>query len=661
MGTQGLILRVDLSKGTVSRQPVPEEWRRKYIGGEGINTWLLWEHFLKVDPRIDPCSKDNVLIVGSGPLCGTGFPAGSKMKFTFKSPAYNMYGDTSSAGTLGSQLRWAGYDHLVITGRAKSPAYLWIKDDHVEIRDASHLWGQDMHAADAAIRRELGEPRLETAGIGQAGENLVRMACVVVSRHRAGGRGGAGCVFGSKNLKAIAAHGTRGLSVHDPGAFFQAMDGFLSARTMRSQEHDMRYGSLSHLRRNQALGFNAYRNHQATLMPEDGLASLDHIWYTKNMGVRAYACSPGCAYACGHWHYVKGDESPAAPGLAGEWATMPEYGSANPFGMGCDIRDLPAVAHLTHLCNQYGMDTMEAGMSIALLMELWERGIITEADTTEWAGEPLPLDWGNHSSVEKVLRTMATQSNPLGEILKGGVYQAALTIGQLKGTDVLRYAVYGKGGATHECQGSRVWPALALACAVAPIGAHHLKGLQISPGASTMFLGKPDAGETTFAGKSFEGDVQGSSLKGAGHAISESLNAVANSLGICQRLFSRDPDVVSLDLMAAALEAVTGVTLSGEDLLLAGERIANIQKAFNSRLGYGRADDTLCYRWLNEPQREGLTKGIKAGDFLEGLKDEYYGWRGWDRGTSLQTRRKLEELDMFEVAQVLEKENALIC
>lgn len=649
MYKQNTILRVDLGEERISEEPVPQEWRLKYLGGEGINARLLWEHFLKVDPKNDPLSPDNVLIVGNGPLCATGFGAGSKTKFTYKSPAYNIYGDTSAGGALGAQLRWAGYDHVVITGRARRPVYLWINDGSVEIRDATRLWGRTVHEADDAIKWELGDSEVETAGIGQAGENLVRVAAIMVSRNRAAARGGGGCVFGSKNLKAIAARGTRGLAIHDPSAFFRAMDELRQTVDERYVERRMRYGTLQNFRNLQDLGFNAYRNHQGTLMPEEGVAKLDHNWYTSNMGRGAFACSPGCSYGCGHYHQTRGDESPAARKYAGEWATKPEYGGANPFGMGCDIQDMPAVAHLNKMCNEYSMDTMEIGMGISLLMELWEKGIISPADVARWAGEPLDLEWGNYEAAEKVVEAIALQKNTLGKILGGGVYRAACELSDLTDTDVLKYAVYGKGGATHECQGARAWPNLALACAVASIGGHHLKGLGLGPEYAARYLGKADLADTL-----------STRLKGAGHAVSENVSAISNSLGYCSPLIGLLPGTVSLELIASAVNAATGTGLTADDLYVAGERAVNLEKAFNSRLGLRREHDTLGDRWLNQPQLEGQAKGVRAGDFLEDLKDEYYGWRGWDRGTSLQTRKKLEELDLPDVAEVLAGEGALV-
>ncbi len=180
----GDILRVDLTNQRVTREPIPREIVRKFVGGEGINDWLLWEHFLKVDPRIDPLSPDNVLIVGLGPLGGTTFGQGSKTKFTFKGPAYNMFADSVAGGAFGSMLRWAGYDYLVITGRANRPVYLFIHNDQVELRDASQVWGMGAKEANRAIKQEVRDEEVETACIGPAGVNLVTFASITTSGWR---------------------------------------------------------------------------------------------------------------------------------------------------------------------------------------------------------------------------------------------------------------------------------------------------------------------------------------------------------------------------------------------------------------------------------------------------------------------------------------------
>lgn len=662
MNGRGDLVQIDLTRGKISKEPIPPELNRKFLGGEGVNAWLLWEHFLKADPGIDPMSPDNVLIFGVGPLAATGLGAGSKGKFAYKSPAYNLYGDTSVGGGFGSQLRWAGHDHLVITGKAKHPVYIWINNDTVEIRDARHIWGKDVPATDALIRADVHDEEAEVACIGQAGENLVRFASIMVGGHRAGGRGGGGCVFGAKNLKAIAARGTKGLPVHDAPGLLDAVREF-----RRYKERDpgssfyKRYGTLANIRDLHAVGFLAYRNHQGRLVPEAQIDLTDHNWFANNIGVRAEACSAGCAYACGGWYHLKGNESEGARRHAGEWGPKPEFGSVNPFANGCDIPDLPEVSHLNKLCNDYGMDVMEAAMGIAFVMELWERGIVNRQDTLKWTGEALSLEWGNQQAVEKLLGDIALRRNELGDMLSGGVYRAALRMEDTKNVPALKYALYGKGSATHEAQGRL--PSSGLYMAVATVGAHHTKGMGISAVVSEKYLGTPDGGRpdgSMWQGEPTKGQAAACASKGAGHALSEYFTAIINSLGVCLFLGAhRTLREMPPEVFSTALRAVTGEEITSAEMVTAGERTVNLQKAFNSRLGLRRSDDAVCERWMNDPLQEGLAKGARLVDLIELLKDGYYRYHGWDEKTSLQTREKLEQLGMSDVADILAVEGAL--
>ncbi|MDO8672287.1 MAG: aldehyde ferredoxin oxidoreductase N-terminal domain-containing protein [Dehalococcoidia bacterium] len=317
---RGRILKVDLTSRNVTTMPIPTDVARRFIGGEGINSWLLWEHFLNVDPRIDPISPGNVIIAGMGPLGATGYGGGSKMKWTFKSPRTKFFGDSASGGTFGANLRWAGYDHLVVTGRAEHPVYIWINDDTVEIRDARHLWGKNPEEADKLIKEETGFADAETACIGAAGENLVTFATLQVSRHRAAGRAGAGCVFGSKNLKAIAARGTKGIPVSDPAGFLKAIDDMREAlnkneRVRSSFKSVGTLGFFSYYNRTQNL---PYKNLQHSTMSREKADLINARSYADNLAVRSITCSPGCISGCSGQYKIKGDESPAAGKYAGE-------------------------------------------------------------------------------------------------------------------------------------------------------------------------------------------------------------------------------------------------------------------------------------------------------------------------------------------------------
>ena len=359
----------------------------------------------------------------------------------------------------------------------------------------------------------------------------------------------------------------------------------------------------------------------------------------------------GCVSGCSSIWRIKGDESPLSKLWAGETGSKPEYlGVTAGFALGID--DWAAVCHFWRKCNRYGMDVLEIVASLSFLMELWQRGIITEKDTNEWMGEPMRIEWGNYEAVDRVIDSIAYQSNRMGEIFKGGVYRAAQLIQELKDEPVLQYALYGKGGSAfvEEVRHTASW---ATNLAVASRGCDHLKGIGTLEKAP-----KPDVSQLYF-GTTEAGELLSTKLKGANSALQENRSALLNSLGLCVFMLANDPVSYPAEMFAEALSVLTGVEVSGDDLRIAGERTVNLEKAFNSRLGYQRKHDMLCQRWLKERVPEGPGKGWKCEDYLEQTKDEYYEWHGWDKDTSLQTRKKLEELDMQDVADVLDKENAL--
>lgn len=651
-GYGGNILRIDLTSGRMERQPLTDDLKRRFLGGLGINDWLLWEHFLDTDINSDPRSESNVLIAGLGPFGGTGLGLGSKMKFTFKSPLTNMFGDSASGGTFGANMRWAGYDNIVITGKAARPVYIWIDDDNVEIRDASHLWGRGSEETQEHIFKEIGDPSAGIACIGPAGENLVGYSCIVVSHERAAGRTGGGCVMGSKNLKALVARGSKGIPVYDPKAFLKSVDEMRKFINDPLRSGFKRAGTIGVARLYKEIGDLAYRNALLDAMPEDRLDMIMPDWIIKNLKQYDYSCSPGCSIGCCNIMAVKGDESPYAKQLAGTHCVAPELYALGKFGVGCDVADFPAITIINNMCNKYGLDGLEVGSIIPWLMELWERGVITEKETAEWCGEPIRLEWGNVEAMAKVISSMGTQENELGRILKDGILPAAERIMMLTDKPTLQYATYGKGGVAY-LKEARSFPSWATMLAVASRGADHLKGLNMvekgqRKDVSMAWFGDPRAGQ------GYTPD-----LKGMATARAENNIAAINALGVCVFLPSFEPLKMSFDLFADAYHALTGIQLTGDEIYRIGERCCNLEKAFNSRLGLTRKDDKLCERYMKEPVKSGPGKGMKCEDYMDDVLDEYYQYKGWDKKTSLQTREKLEELGLSAVADTLKKDKAL--
>ncbi|RJP17089.1 MAG: hypothetical protein C4520_17680 [Candidatus Abyssobacteria bacterium SURF_5] len=654
MDGYGDILRVDLTSGRIKREPIPRGLIKKFVGGMGINDYLLWEHFLEVNPHIDPLSPDNVLIAGLGPLGGTGFGLGSKMKFTFKSPVTGFFGDSASGGNFASQMRWAGIDHLVLTGRAKNLVYLYIEDSRIEIRDAEHLRGLGTHETVRKLRSGEVPADAGIACIGPAGENGVRYASIVSTEERVAGRTGSGCVAGTKNLKAIVAVGRRGIPVHDSAAAHEA-----ALRIFNAIDADplvyvfKKNGTFNMVEFYDAIGGNAFRNNQFSDVPDDKIRMMSPDWYSANMKLRDLACSPGCTFGCDSSCKIKGDETELAKRLESPVGGSPEYLTIASFGMGCDIADMTAITHFHRLCNEYGMDLGEIGGIIPFLMELWQRGIITAEHTRQWFGEPVSLEWGNFDAVEKIIRAVALQENELGIICSHNIRKTAEALEKITDLPTMPYVVCGKGGgAFHE--EIRSFPIWAVNFAVASRGCDHLKGLNIidkgfRQDISMAWLGKPDAGI------GYTPD-----LKGAAAALSENHAASINCLGICIFRPATDPLCMPPKLFTDAYAALTGLPLAPEELLLAGERACNLEKAFNSRLGLRRSDDALCARWMDEPVTFEYGYGMKARDYLDNLLDEYYERHGWDKYSSLPTRKKLETLELGDVADVLAKEGALV-
>ncbi|MCR4441802.1 MAG: aldehyde ferredoxin oxidoreductase C-terminal domain-containing protein [Peptococcaceae bacterium] len=643
----GDMARIDLSSGTIEREPVDPALAKKFIGGMGINDWLLWEHFLKVDPRVDPLDEDNVLIVGVGPLGGTATCFGTKTKFTFKSPLTGFFGDTTSGGTFGAQLRWAGIDYLVITGRAPWPVYIYIENAKIEIRDARCLWGL---TTDETIEALYAGGVPDEAGIvciGPAGENGVRYASLIVTHHRAAARAGGGCVAGSKNLKAIVALGSRGIDVYDKKAALNAAEKIYQViNNSAGIDRWKKIGSTMGVAYYNTINGNAFRNNQFTKTADENIAKISADWYIENLKLRDISCSPGCTFGCGSTCEVRGNETPFARKIPGFKGYSPEYITVGSFGMACDIHDYPAILFLGDLCNKYGLDYEEIGGIIPFLMELRQRGIINEQQVKEWFGEELALEWGSAEAVVKIIESIALQENTLGRMCSYSTGKLCEFIEAQTGACARRYSMAGKGGMVvpEEVRPFPIW------CVMA---ATNTRGCDVMKGFNFIDkTGREDVSLRWF-GKKDAGIKHVPDLKGKAAAAAENYISVFNCLGIC--MFRASSAIYPLDMLAEAYAAITGMDMTENGLLLAAERAYNVEKAFNVRVGLRRSDDTLCPRWMDEPIRSGPGEGMKARDFFDRLLDEYYEYRGWDPVTSIPTRKKLEELDLAGIAEAMEK------
>jgi len=639
-GWAGQILRVNLTERKVTKEPLPRDWGARFIGAAGINDWILYN---EVGPEVDPLSPENRLIIGAGPLNGTIVPIGSRTSVTTRSPLTGNFGDANGGGFWSSTLKYAGYDHIVVQGKADKPVYLWIDDEDVVIRDASRLWGKDVFETDDLLKAELGRD-IQTAAIGPAGENLVRYANIMFDRYRAAAKTGVGCVMGSKNLKAIAVRGTGAIEVADPDKlrkYAEAMRDSLDIRKSKGAAAFAKYGTTTLVLSYNADGCLSVNNYQGVDLDPQWLEDIHPDKFLAKYAQRNTSCSVNCPTHCCHWWRIPDGR------FAGEAGAKPEYIVMDAMGIHLGVRDLSAILHFQNLVNRMGMDASEMGTGIGLLMELWQRGVITGADT---GGMTVP--WGDVDAIETLVQQTARRQG-FGQVLSDGTVKAADKIGR----DAIKYVCHSKG--MTEVEDVRAYPGWALAYAISTRGADHLKAhnqidKQSRKDISQAIFGAPDVG----IGNS-------PSLKGKSAAYHEDFEALSNSLGGCMfnwlslSLKYNPKQAVQMPDYAPVFSAATGVELTGEEISRCGERIVLLEKAFNARLGLTRKDDTLHGRWMNELCPSGTGKGMKAEDYLEPLLDEYYTARGFDVKTGLPTRATLAKAGLESVAADLEKRGVI--
>lgn len=608
MGQFGTIAYVDLTSRSVKVVPIPEEVRRLYLGGRGINVYLLYNH---LGQGVDALSPDNVLIFGAGLLTGTAAPSPSRFNVSAKSPLTGFLGDANSGGFWSSELRFAGFDHLVIEGRAVEPTYLWITDGQIEFRDASHLWGLDTMETQQRIKTELDSPEVQVVCIGQAGENMVRFACIIHGAKNAAGRTGMGAVMGSKNLKAVAVKGSTGVKVRSPQRLLELRQE-LQEKVGSSRVLGIlgTYGTSYLLDAHQRLGCLPVRNNQQN-------ATEDEAW--KNIGmesmkrhsIKMSACF-GCSIHCRHGYRVPFGQH------KGAYAEGPEYISIAHLGADTGTFDIETVLVAQDLCNRYGMDTLSGGAIIAWAMELYQRGIIDR----ELTGG-LALEWGNGQALIELIDRIAYRKD-FGAILAEDGLRASSKIGG----NSADYFMHVKGQAV--CTDERGLMGCALNLATASRGADHLRSRPIPEGMLLQadFLRELYGGPVSPDPRSYEG-------KALMVTETEKRLAIPDLLGTCKLLTKGflSPRTLDYTDYADLANAVAGLDLTPQQLEECGERVVNLERLFNLGQGLTREHDTLPRRYFEEETPKlGIVGGnrIDKGKFDQML-DEYYELHGWNR------------------------------
>jgi aldehyde:ferredoxin oxidoreductase len=625
-GWAGQRLKVYLTEGKIIKEETPEWLRREYIGGRGINSRTLFD---EVRPGTDPLGPDNVLAVGVGPFAGTLAPGGSRWTVTAKAPLTGIFGDGNGGGHFAGELKFAGYDQIIFYGRSPRPVYLWISDDRVELRDASHLWGKTTWDTYDMLIEELGDRGICDLNIGPAGENQVRFAKVFTGKARTGGKCGMGAVMGSKNLKALAVRGTGSVKIARPEEFYraatEARQKLLAAPYLKVLKEQ---GTLFITRAVSLVKSLTTRNSQSGYFEE--WEKLSWEAFNDQYALRQSGCL-GCPISDQHVYCVP--EGPYAT-----YGYAPEYGTTYPFTskLGCD--NLAASLKLCTICDQLGIDTHSCGGTISFAMEAWERGLLSAKDT-----DGLDLSWGNADAVIQLVKKIASREG-FGNILAEGSKRASR---EIPGSEVclvetkgLECSSYYPG--VHENKGA------ALAFATAPIGGSLHRGTnrgrvpgQLSPRVKKILGEEATKGAANH--QSYEG-------KGVAVAIDNDFYAAYNSLESCLHLCGHSKGLDEHDL-ARLFSTLTGLEMDGDGLMKVGERIFNVEKAFNLREGMRRKDDTLPERFFVEHVGPSGTTGINREKF-EAMLDEYYLIKGWDR-EGFPTEAKLRELNLTDIADQL--------
>jgi aldehyde:ferredoxin oxidoreductase len=613
-GFMGKVLRVNLSSGTISEEPLPEEDARMLLGGSGLATKYLIE---EVPPGIDPLGPENKLIYMTGPLTGTTSPSSGRFSAVAKSPLTGFWGEANSGGKWGRDLKQAGYDGIILEGKADAPVVLVIDDGTARLQDAASLWGKNVFETTSALKEDLGK-KFNVSCIGIAGENLVRYAAIMNDEHRALGRCGLGAVMGSKNLKAIAASGSQKIEIADKEAFKEATRAAsdLVNESLLKMTLEV-YGTVMVIDMVNVKGGLPTRNWQTGVCSYTDDINGPAINESILTGRRAcFACPIAC-----------GRETQIESGPYKAKGEGPEYESVGVFGPMCDVNDLEPITHASIICNDYGLDTISTGSTIAFAMECFEKGLLT----AEQAGG-IELHFGDAAGMVDMVHRIANREG-LGDLLAEGTKRVSEKLGQ--GSE--RFAMHVKGLelACYDCRATKI---TGLGFATANRGGDHVTAYVQGP----TFLDIPFliVEESTIEDVTVENPAEAKVVKDMEDALT-----TFDALGACK--------FMGMALMAEEvvpmIASATGWDMDVAEFRTAGERIYNLARAFNVREGASRADDTLPKRLLEEPLPEGPAEGLVVD--LEPLLDAYYEFRGWDKATGKPTAEKLKELGLDYVVE----------
>lgn len=613
LGYSGRVLHVNLTTGKTSVQKLEEETAKKYVGGIGLGMKLYLNNS---KAGVDPLSPENPLILALGPVSGTMFPTGGNgHAFISKSPQTGILGEAVSHGTFGAELKRAGFDAIILTGKAEKPVYLWIDDDSIQLIDASGIWGKSPSETEETIKQETGDYYVRVATIGLAGEKLSKIASIFNEKTRAAGRTGLGAVMGSKNLKAIAVRGTKDITVAKPEEFLDMVREFHERMKGPAAQKYRTIGSTENLMIQNALFCMPTRNFNNA-----HFEYADHVsgeLLNEHYVAKIIACN-SCAMRCEHEAVVR--EGP----YKGSMARI-EYDNLWALGPNCGVDKLDSIIRAAELCNYYGLDAQSTGVAISFLMDCHEKGLLSHEQL-----EGIDPHFGNAEAVVQLIEKIGNRDG-IGATLADGVKAAAEKIGKdssqlaqhIKGLEVSGYDL-------------RCLKTTALGFAVSFRGADHSRS-----GAFTVDLkGKVDRMKAE---------------KGRGKIVKdlEDVYNIIDSLIVCKN--AKGTFYKELEDMAKLYSATTGAETTAQDLALAGERIQTLARIINIREGLTRKDDTLPWKVMNMPvPDDGPAHGaVVTQEELDLMLDDYYTVRGWNL-EGIPTKEKLQQLGLEEFSNIIE-------
>ncbi|MEW6424889.1 MAG: aldehyde ferredoxin oxidoreductase family protein [Bacillota bacterium] len=598
-GYAGKLGYIDLSTGKAEIKEIDEQLARQFIGGSALACRLVYD---LIGPQTDPLGPENPLVFMTGPLTGTTAPSSSRFAVCARSPLTGIWGEATSGGAFGPKMKLAGFDGLMITGRAAHPVYLLVEDGEIKLRDAGHLWGEDSYRTQELIKEAAGDCSI--ACIGPAGENQVAFAAVMNDAGRAAGRCGLGAVMGGKNLKAVAVRGKKKVPLADADNF-NMMNRFILEEVKKATTLFTQYGTMGYMDVGMYFGDVPAKYFTENVFPVEKVTGQR---LREDFHVTFEPCL-GCAIACGRKTRLTGKYNRLS-------VDGPEYESGVSLGPLCGCYDLEAITFANHLCNAYGLDTISAGVVIAFAMYLLDNRLVTP----ERLG--FAISWGDSAGIFRLLELIAKKEGP-GALLAGGVRRMAAELGV---DPELAAEVKGLEIPMHD---PRAFAGMALVYATGPRGACHERAdfFMLDLGLVKQECLGLGPGEDRF---SLEGRVE--------HVVKlQNVRELDNAFLRC--VFASLP----LDVTAGLLGLATGSSWTVEELLTVGERSTALKRMLNCKLGVTRADDRLP-EIVKRPHREGSNAGFVPDETAH--LQEYYTLRGWDWETGRPTAQKLTELNL---------------